>query len=455
MIEIVKGKKFISMIRGGKMKLKEYFSKQRVMMGGVILTIFCIGTVGMAYVTKQDRIKQENEVMEIRLPIDEKGQELKDTNVNHTDETAVIEKIGDYKVILEGEKPSEAILTMEQAAQVGAKHIYETSDVGLEGCEIKMSYMPLEGTTEKGIWQGIVDISETRYFTFEVGDTSGRAMESKEYYKEAGEQAWRTKTANGMITQRIEEKNLPQFTNIDIDIEGGMDIDILYGDQYDLYIEWSGEDYKVNYEIKDDTIYIKDLPAPNYNRNKNSYQNMSNSLILRIPKGVDFENMRISNNTGYTKITSMSGKKVDLESNTGEIELKGIGSDKIKIVNNTGFTELTSISAEQINLVSNTGAIEVKRCDIGSLSGKDINTGSVSIDSSKINTIKLGVQTGAIEIKNVQSDTMNLETQTGNIYLGSGLKGDITAHTAMGQITIKEKDNSECTYHISNQLLLL
>ena len=351
------------------MKFKEWFCKQKVLIGGIAIGVFCTAAVGMLYTTYQEGNHQEKRVIEVAVP------------------TSDEKEIG--------------TLNAETIA-----------------------------TKKKGI------ISKNT-------DTTSK--------------------------QIIDEESLQAFQNIDIEIEGEMSIEIFQGNAYALYAQWEDEGYSLDYEIKNNTLTIRNKGKITHSL-KNKWSK-DNCLKVWIPEDINMNNITVESNTDYIKIAPITIKNLTLEGITGDVELEGTIADQLKLENNTGRSSLVEVNAKEVKVASNTGTLEIKKAQIEKLIADDIQTGAVNLLDSKINQGAIEVQTGGVNLSGIESQKMNIDMQTGSVaaretqcddlqikvqagsvLLGKGLKGEITVDSELGAVKVQEKDNSECIYHISNEL---
>lgn len=420
------------------MKLKEWLNKQRIMIGGIVLGVFCIGTTGMIYATYQDRKHQESQVIESAMPtgaerlIDEANESV--DKANKPEQLAVDKErieLGSYEVILEGEQPTDATISMEQATQKALEEISKTTGEDFTNAKIYMSYYHYSGITSGKVWEGIVDIGDTKKFTFEVSDPSGKVGNIRTYYREAGEKTWRRQLEDGTIIKMLEEKSLPSFTNLEVNLEGGMKVDIFPGDKYMLFAEWKGEKYELDYEVADNTLYVKDENNGWNNVVKND--DSINRFILWIPETARLENVTINNNAGYNNISSINAHQMNL-------------------ISDSGTTVFSEVNADEVNITCHTGSVDIESSKMKNLIAKDMSSGSFLMQQCELEQADIAAETGNVEIEKTKCDNMNIEVSVGNIALGKELKGEITAKTHIGNISIEEKDSAECVYHISVEL---
>jgi len=436
-------------------------------MGGVVLGILGIGTVGMIYGTQKDRAMQESKVDTVPISVTATPEMYKVTGetIEQEEET----KVGQYKIVYgDIEEQIETVISMEQAAQIGAENICLETGLSLEGCQIEMSQVYLKGVSEGVAWKGKVE-DENQLFIFTVGSTSGKLLERQDYYREDKNRPWMTRLDNERIEQWIDHESLEAFTKINIDLECDMKVQIMAsGEDYALDMEYFDDDYKLSYEVKDDTIYIEDEKV---HRTKNRINSDLNQITLYVPEDTHLETVKLSNTTGVNEVNNLFVKTIEITSHTGQITLNLVETEDLKLSNNTGLTHIEDTQAKAITLSGDTGKVMLKGITVSSLKAEDLGSGSFELQDSKIQKGKINLQTGAItmdevigeemtlktqtgaiNVQNTQYDTLELRTETGCINLGTGLKGSIEASTQVGIVNVVEPNNTHCTYQIDSGL---
>lgn len=113
-------------------------------------------------------------------------------------------------------------------------------------------------------------------------------------------------------------------------------------------------------------------------------------------------------------------EKVDIETDTGDVELGSIVAASLSIKTNTGDVELGSIAVASLSIKTNTGDVEL--CDLTVSDGIDMETNSGDIDGKgKITAKKINIKldTGDLYMLDslIDAEEINVVSDTGDVEL--------------------------------------
>ncbi len=387
--------------------------KSHLIMGGTVILGICIGTAGMLYATSQDRKQQENKQVEVVMPIHKSIGSPK-TNIEGTN--AQIDKgesiIEDLKIEVKGKIPEDVPIKMNEAARKGVEWISTIADtnISLKDCQITMSYITFGGTT-KGSWRGEVKQGDLEQYIFFINSLTGNFVSQLACLRTEKNEAWLVTDMDGKKYQMIDDNQLAPFSNVEVVLNAPMEVSFVRDKEAGVNLNYENEDYSFIYEVKDNTLYIKDEKNKHPMKKRNQTEN--NSLTVYIPENCKLNTMNLTHDTESIYIEDLAVDQIQVQGDTGSIHMKNIQNEKLEIKHDTGEIYLEEIKSQSIHLNNDTGAITVEK---------------------------------------VECPDCLIEVDTGAIYLGKGLKGKIKVDTQTGAIFTEEKENNECTYELSSKV---
>jgi len=351
------------------MKRWNWITKNKVCMGSLVVGIFSIGTVGMFYTTKRDRGQQEEKVMEVTIPqqgeldsctmsvepLSSQSNEEKTRKQTDTQQTKVIK---DYTVEFQGGIPEETEINANQAVEIGMNWISEVADssLHLESSKIEMYYLAYGGTVGGGFWKGIVEVDALHSFMFHVSSTTGEILHTQVRTRTKPTEAWFVTKGDGTFFQYIEESQIPAFHKVEIDLNAPMSVSLNGEDEAGLDMYYEQNDYTFTYEVKEDTLYIKD--STNKQATHISKKQDSNNLQVYIPYTV--EEVKISLSTGGIFLQDIEANKMQITSQTGSISVEKVKSNQLTIEAQAGSIYLGGGLEGKVKVHTQVGTIFVE-----------------------------------------------------------------------------------------------
>ena len=118
----------------------------------------------------------------------------------------------------------------------------------------------------------------------------------------------------------------------------------------------------------------------------------------------------------------------------------------------TGNVDIISLQAEMAKTNVDTGNINIEDCKVDELS-ISVDNGNAFINQSKLEKGKINNAMGNTFVEDVE-DTQSLESvvKMGNIFLDGKLKGDISAHTNMGNVFNNSKESKDCNLEVRAEM---
>lgn len=127
---------------------------------------------------------------------------------------------------------------------------------------------------------------------------------------------------------------------------------------------------------------------------------------------------------------------LDLNTNTGSINIEGISATQMNVETDTGHISLNSIGwSESVSLEADTGHINVSDTRCNKMNAQT-DTGSVTLSDVKYYDLICESDTGDITLTNVISEgNINTETDTGDIIFDNSDAVNIYAKSSTGDIS--------------------
>lgn len=323
-------------------------------------------------------------------------------------------KENDYSVALSGEAPKKNIpVSMEEAAAAGKKAVEDELKVSLANAQMNMSYTEIVGTTQSGSWKGVAEVGKNKRYEFKVDAATCKVSEIKSYTRESENSAWKRTLNKSEVEEMISKQHLEAYHHIKVDLIS-MDCHVLSGNDYELDMKQVGETYDFSYEIKDDTLYIKQKQILGKREAFTRIdQGEGDRVLITIPENTLIEDVEIVQEAGNVDLDNLQAKKCQIKNEAGDVEI-----DESKI--------------EDLNI--------------------DAEAGNLDLQDSNIQLGKIRVEAGNVFIENVETKSLEAISDAGNIIFGKGMKGKVKARANVGNIMIKEKENNNCQYDLKTDI---
>jgi len=193
-----------------------------------------------------------------------------------------------------------------------------------------------------------------------------------------------------------------------------------------------------------------------------SFQKKEMQIDVFVPKGYR-ENMKIESSSGSVKADPLNLKELDINTFSGDIELKdvtadtvsletssgnisagNVQADDIKINTFSGNNDFKSVNAEEVCLESSSGHVSLGTVEAEKITG-DTFSGNISADNVKSDDAVMNTSSGHITINGATIKKVKCETFSGNITFDKVLLYDTEIDTSSGNVTLKLIEGSEFT----------
>lgn len=391
------------------MSLKEKFENKKGMTFLIAGAVLAAGIGTMAYSVQSDKSAQDRKASQVVETLQPQVSALADkkTNAEVMQASSQMESVdmAQVKVLVSGKAPEGITLKAEAAAQKGLSEIMQETGNKPEGCSVEMNFIDYSGTTEKGYWKGKALLSDTLSYEFKVNSSTGEVTDCTAYTRKAQGQGW-----EGNGSQKIEENDLPSYSKIQVDLISDIVCKIVPDEHYSLNMERKSTDYTISYEIKDDTLHIKET-GRNSRNDGYGWNCGSDCLVIGVPQGNTLE-----------EITSASS--------------------------NFGLT-VENINCNKLNLKQDNHSINIEDSQLQNVNISGVN-GSIEISGGSIASCQIEEQNGSFNIDNVTISDGSFKAENGSLNFGKGVKGKIKAEADNGEVCIADKKSDQnCKYEVS------
>lgn len=208
-----------------------------------------------------------------------------------------------------------------------------------------------------------------------------------------------------------ENEKLDKFVNIDIESEVS-NIKIIPSDEYKIELKYIKDESIVNYEVKDNTLKIKQENLKKVNNNMDLLKDEYNLIKIYVPKGFVMENINIVSNVGNISLDEINSNILSASCDVGNIEIKDTNiNKKLNISNDVGNIEVSGKIYGESNIKNNIGNIDIEvdeyknlynykiKNELGilELDGKNYKK-EVNADNKSENNLIINCETGRIEL---------------------------------------------------------
>lgn len=296
----------------------------------------------------------------------------------------------------------DCLLSREEAEKIARKYIEQQTGKNLEGCEIDLYLNKWSGWVDQGEWKGSIIVDETNRYGFTIDVKTEKVTECNRYTRDKKGQPWKGKNSSGQIEQIIDEK-FEHFDKINLDIECGINVCLTEGKDFGIKHYQLSDKYQLNYEVKGDTLYI----SQEINGKFLKYKEQDDCfLCVTVPKGILLKCAEINVDTGNVDILSLQTKMAKINVDTGNANIEDCKVDELSIGVDTGNAFINQTKLQKGTIKDNMG-----------------NTFIEDVDAN---------------------ESLEALVETGNIFLDGKLKGDISAHTNMGNIFNDSEESKDC-----------
>ena len=265
----------------------------------------------------------------------------------------------------------------------------------------------------------------------------------------------------GSMALNIDHKNKKVYTNsklyegvetpdsiknIDIHIDVA-DINIKRGDSYK--IEYHFRSYNTPIiKTENDTFIIDTSPSNeiifNYNFDFSTIKE-DNYINITVPENADLSNTKLNVDVGNINIDSVNNSSLNIDLDTGKLNLANANIDDLVYDLNTGDTTINSITGTKLSGDIDTGKFDMTNSTINAVTITD-NTGNISVSESKVSDININSDTGLINLSLIgeESDySIKADIDTGSITVnGKKMKDSYQVDAGKNKIIIDSDTGS-------------
>ena len=252
--------------------------------------------------------------------------------------------------------------------------------------------------------------------------------------------------SNGEDVQEVNERNMQEFTEINIDVASA-DIEFIEADDFGLEIyndtrsplTWSNKNGRLEVRHKNNmNIGLLDLVITGGDRNR-SY------VKVYFPADVGFSRIDIGSASGNKNIVDFPELRVDefmIDSISGNIDVSGIIAGKLNISSTSGRLSLSDVEAKEVAFDCISGNAKITNLKADSLK-YDKTSGEGDIIDSNIGSLKLSSISGGISLKNVDSEGLYVDSGSGNFEYQGSIEGDIKIDIISGRVKLELSGSSD------------
>lgn len=269
---------------------------------------------------------------------------------------------------------------------------------------VKLNHVDYSGLTKDGYWECSVQAGDHTLYEIKVDGKDYSTSDYCSYSRTDVEASWSNEK-----NELINEAELPNFKKISLDLLSNVNCTISGREQYSLNLNREYRGYKMQYEVKGDTLYIKEVKVDPTAKEQNNTWN-TDELVIGIPK------------------------ELVLDSITATRKTKGVTMKDIKV--------------KKAELKADNMTVDITRTQIDSLD-LNIANGSIDINEAKVAASHLSTVNGSYIINSSEMTDCTLDATNGSIEFGKGNTGKITGKLVNGSINYEEdKEQSVCQYDV-------
>ena len=359
--------------------------------------IMTIGTEERADAGKEKTDKEEAD--EVSSTIQENS-----TPENRIEEIKT--DLGEIQIKYEGKMPEEAVLSGEEAFKIALDAVLNNDGQFTKvPRSVVLNYVGYKGILKEGRWRCLIQQDEKTLYVVDVDCADKKVNNYSCLTREQEDMAWHNEKS-----ELICEEEMPKFSKINLQLKERLDCKIIQDDHFAINLERERKGYELHYEIKDNTLFIKEEIYDKALATKDQFNVVTDALEIRIPS---------------------------------DICLEEIVSESIR----SGM-DLDGIKAEKVVLSGANAGVECRDCKLNEVSIDVVNI-STDLKNNEIGKLDISGANGACEISQCQIDEGILHLVNGSMTMGKENTGKISADVVNGTIMLEEKkEESACEYNI-------
>ncbi len=274
---------------------------------------------------------------------------------------------------------------------------------------------------------------------------------------------------DGKYIHNVNEEESFTTTDIkNINIESSSsDINLIKYDDSEVKVHIYGKLYTKDKNQKDDQIIklnnglldIRETPKKYINILSFNLGVLTNSNKLKIDLYIprDYkENIIIDSSSGSIKADNLNLKKLDINTYSGEIDLKDVSAKDISFESSSGKISADNIETDDLEMKTYSGNNDYKSINAEKVCFES-SSGNMSLGTVNAKKIAGDTYSGNIAVDKLTSDDVNLEASSGKITLGDVIVKKIKCVTYSGDVAFNNAalNNTQIETSSGNVILKL
>jgi len=213
------------------------------------------------------------------------------------------------------------------------------------------------------------------------------------------------------------ETALDSFDNIDVNIGIGR-VEIKEGTEFGIEYSYP-EKWLPNVEVKNGKLVVKHPKGLNFNTVGN--QNGTCYVIITFPKGTVFDEVNVDDSLGDIDVKDIECSVIDINESLGSVKLSESKAETVKADNSLGDIRIWDVEADKLDANLSMGDLDVKNCDIDEVNC-DNSMGSVGFEGS-CRYLDINNNMGDIKVETDSDWSGKLETDMGDVKVNGENQG--------------------------------
>ena len=270
---------------------------------------------------------------------------------------------------------------------------------------VSLNHVDYSGLTKNGYWECTVQAGDYTLYEIKIDDKDYSTNEYRTYSRAQLNDSW-----GNDKNELINEMGLPAFKKISLDLLSNINCTISGRGQYSLNLNREYRGYKIQYEVKGDTLYIKEVKVDPSAKEDNSTWN-ADDLVIGIPNDIVLDSITTAKNTNGVTMKDIKVKKAELKADNMSVDISRTQIDSLIV---------------------------------------DVTNGSIDITDAKVALSTLSTTNGGYYINRSEMSDCTLEATNGSIDFGKGNTGKIKGKLINGSVNYEEdKEGSACKYDVT------
>lgn len=350
--------------------------------------------------------REKAEITNAQVMTDRKEEKTESTSKTTKELTTTDSTLEGAKIICEATLSDALQKEAPKVAACGVEAIRKNA--GIESLSVpytvNLNHVDYSGLTKDGYWECTVQAGDYTLYEIKVDGKDYSTSDYRSYSRTELDASWGNEK-----NELINEVGMPAFKKISLNLLSNVNCTISGNGQYSLNLNREYKGYKIQYEVKDDTLYIKEIKVDPSAKENNDTWNADN-LVIGIPNDIVLDSILAARKTNGVTMKDIKVKKAE-------------------------------INADNM-------AVDISRTQIDSLI-VDVVNGSINIKDAEVVSSILSTLNGSYYIVGSEMTDCTLEATNGAIDFGKGNTGNIKGKLINGGVNYEEdKDRSACTYDV-------